>query len=400
MDSHLYKSQLRNFLTLSLKRCMKSVAANSGSIFLLDDEKKELVLEVAQNGKGLILEGTKARLGEGIAGKVALERKPLLVKDIDNESSLWFKPRLNRYESKSFISIPLEFSGDLIGVISITDKSTGDAFGDNEIVAVLDISKYLGIAIYSLKSYLIKHRKLSEKLGEELEDLKESANQSKKFSALGKLVSGFAHEINNPLDGVIRYVNLSLDCLEQTELSKEYLLEAKKGLNRIVQFIRSILDFCWSLSSQKKRIDINRALEESLFLFNQSITSYNIKVEKLFSFNLPEIADWGLRIVFNNIIKNACQAMKDKGGNLTIVTSLEDDCVRIKFKDTGTGLSQDIQKKIFDPFFTTKDMGKGTGLGLAMSKEIIQQHNGKIYVESREGQESVFTVQLPLDSGD
>jgi signal transduction histidine kinase len=188
-----------------------------------------------------------------------------------------------------------------------------------------------------------------------------------------------------------------LDYLEEDNIVREYLLEAKNGLNRIAQFVRSLLDFCWSLSSQEREVDINRAVDEALFLFNYYFASYNIKVEKYFSCDLPRVASQGLKIAFNNIIKNACEVMKQSGGKLVVSTLIKDGSAEIKFTDTGGGISPEIRKKIFEPFFTTKSMGEGSGLGLAISQEIVQHYGGKILVESEERWGSTFIIQLPLN---
>jgi signal transduction protein with GAF and PtsI domain len=205
MDITPFKDQVKDFISLSLDRCMESVKARSGSVFLFDKTRKELVLEIVNNKRRKKLEGIREGLGEGIAGMVALERKPLLVRNIDKEIPLDYIRNHNNYKSKSFLSIPLELSGHLIGVVNITDKTRGGVFDDEDLHIVLDMSIQLGIALVSLTKYLAKQKKTQEKLAEELRILKESANRSQKFSSLGKLVGGLVHEVNNPLDGVIRW---------------------------------------------------------------------------------------------------------------------------------------------------------------------------------------------------
>jgi len=396
MDLSPFMSQWKDFLTLSLERCMQAVGAGSGSIFLLDDDKKDLILAIARSGESLGLEGTRASLGDRIAGRVALKGEPLLVKDIDKEPSLKSVPRFNHYKSKSFLSAPLESSGELIGVINLTDKPAGRAFNDKDLHAVLINCRYVGTALHILKRYLDNQKDLNQEFAKELEGLKRSVEGHKKFSSLGKFVGGLVHEINNPLDGVIRYVNLTLDSLKEDDISKEYLLEAKKGLNRIAKFVRSLLDFSWSLSSSGREADINKAVEECLFQFSQKFTSYNIRVEKMFCPDLPKMPDYGLKIIFNNIIKNAVEAMEVRGGFLRISTVLVNGGLEIVFADTGKGIPVEVQGKIFDPFFTTKNMGEGSGLGLAISSEILDRYQGKISVESQENLGATLRITLPL----
>lgn len=386
----------KDLLFEDLSLCMKAAGAMSGSIFLFDKDQNELVLAIAKNSNHINLEGSRKKLGEGISGKVALERRPLLVKDIENEIFYYDTPKYDHYQSKSFLSIPLEYSGDLIGVVNITDKSTGIPFNDEDLLRVLNISKYLGISIASLNNFLEKQKLLVNSLTREIETLKDSMNQSKKFSSLGKLVGNFVHEINNPLDGIIRYINLTLNCLDDKEVAKKYLSETKEGLSRITVLVRSLLDFCWSLTPQKRKIDINRSIEEVLYLFKNNTMLHNIVTDKKFALNLPKVVDSGLKIVFTNIIKNAYHSMKEKGGVLTIETSLKKNYLEFRFSDTGIGIPANIQGKIFDPFFTTKRMGEGTGLGLAITKEIIENYNGKVELISKENEGATFIIQIPF----
>jgi len=232
----------------------------------------------------------------------------------------------------------------------------------------------------------------------EMINLKTAIEESKEFYSLGKLLGNLVHEINNPLDGILRYVNLAFDCLENESegIVKEYLGEAKVGLNRLTTIVRSILDFSWSLSPQQGQIDINQAIEESLLMFNRYILSYNIEVKKFLFPHLPKFPNYGLKLVFNNLIKNACEAM-EKGGMLTVCTSINNGVVEIIFKDTGDGIPFDLQNKIFEPFFTTKDMGKGSGLGLAISYEIIQRYKGTIQLDSQPEQGATFIIHLPVN---
>ena len=396
MDNISFRDRLKEFLVLSLDRCMKAVNARSGSIFLVDENSKELVLEIAKDDKGeRKLEGVRARLGERIAGRVAQERKPFFVENIDKEPSLKYTPKYDHYKTKSFLSVPLECAGNLLGVINLADKSTNTSFTSSDMKVLNEISNHLGIALHTLKRYSQESKKLQEKLTQEMELLNATIDRSNKYSSLGKLVGGIVHEINNPLDGVIRYVNLACDSLEQNAAAKEYLIESRNGLMRIAKIVHSLLDFCWSLSPKDRDIDVNGTIEESLFMLNHFIISSNIKVEKKLASDLEDIPDYRLKLVFDNIIKNSCEAMK-KGGTLSIATQLNNGIIEIEFKDTGPGIAKDIQSKIFEPFFTTKNMGEGSGLGLAISYEIIQRYEGEIFVESKDGKGTSFLIRIPV----
>lgn len=397
MDTASFKDRLKEFLVLSLDRCMQAVHARSGSIFLIDEERKELVLEIAKSDKAeRKLEGVRARLGERIAGRVALERKPFFVENIDNEPSLKYTPKFDHYKTKSFLSVPLECAGNLLGVINVSDKAADALFSPADLNVLTEVSNHLAIALHTLKRYSQESDQLQERLSKELERVSATIDRSNKFSSLGKLVGGIVHEINNPLDGVIRYVTLACDSIEEHSVAKEYLVESKNGLMRIAKIVRSLLDFCWSLSPKEQdRIDIHQTLEESLFMVNHYIISNRIKVEKHFAPDIRPVPDFRLKLAFDNIIKNACEAMKD-GGTLSITTQASGEIIEIIIKDTGPGISQEIQSKIFEPFFTTKKMGDGAGLGLAIAYEIVQRYQGEVFVESSAGEGASFLIRIPV----
>ncbi len=339
----------------------------------------------------------RQRLGESVAGRVAVDGNPLLVKDADTDPFLTKTARRynNNYSSKSFLSVPVEFLGNLLGVVNVTEKSTGNEFDDSDLKAVLDISRGLGFSLYGVQTYLQKQKELNGKLMAEVDGLKKALARERVYASLGKLVGNFMHEMNNPLDGVIRYVNLAFDCSEENSIIREYLGESRTGLTRIANIVRSLLDFLWSNSREVGKIDVNFILMESIFVQKHTYIYRGIEVEKVLDENIPLIPDHGLQIVFNNLIKNACDAM-EKGGTLSISTELRGDSIEIKVSDSGKGIPPEIRGKIFEPFFTTKKKGEGTGIGLAVCSEIIQRYKGEISVKSTEEKGSSFIVTLPV----
>lgn len=384
---------LRDFLELALTTCMNFLKSKSGSIFLFDDKRQELVLKIARNsynsGKRRCLEGIRENLGEGISGLAAFKRQPLLVKDTRRAPRLQNRLRFNHYRTNSFLSVPLMVNDKLIGVINMTDKADRKTFNAKDLRLISPFFNYIALTIHKIS-----------KAGpiENIEEPKDDGqNKSEKFASLGKLVAGIAHELNNPLDGVIRYANLSLECLPEEGIVREYILEAKKGLNRITGIIKSLLNFAQTFSPVfNQPADVNKIIEDSLFMMGPYTQSRNIEVVKQFNQNLPNVCEGGLKLVFTNIIKNACDAMP-KGGTLKVRTEKGDGVIEISFSDTGPGIPEKIRERIFEPFFTTKEMGKGSGLGLAICYDIIQRHNGKILLEETETEGAGFTIQLPVN---
>ncbi len=234
--------------------------------------------------------------------------------------------------------------------------------------------------------------------------------RSEKLASLGQLAASVAHEVNNPLAGILVYVKLLLKKYKekklQTEKSEEQLLKMEKELQRTARIIRNLLDFSRQSEPNIRPVDINKVVEAALQLVGHQISLENIELEKKLTAQLPLIrADFDkIQQVFINIIMIAIQAMPD-GGSLEIATSVADGIeigearkktVRIDIKDTGAGISKENLAKLFTPFFTTKEKGKGVGLGLPVVHGIIEQHKGKIEVSSELGAGTTFTIYLEV----
>ncbi len=228
-------------------------------------------------------------------------------------------------------------------------------------------------------------------------DTRVAVQQSSNGDSVKNHIGIIAHEINNPLDAVIRYVNLASHSLngEHGSRSIEFLHEAGKGLRRITKIIKSLLHLSQCFSQNVQTIDINREIEESCDMLDNYIKLRHVDIAYCLNPQLPVVADFGLRLAFNNLITNACNAMEE-GGTLTITSVRKPTIARIIFNDTGSGLPPELLDKIFDPFFTTKKIGEGSGLGLAITYEIIQKYHGAISVSSTCGQGTTFIIDIPI----
>jgi len=385
-------SIVRNFLGSTLKEIMSAVHAECGSLFLFDQERKELVLDSFFNSKELHIAGLKHRVGEGITGKVANIKSPVLVRDIKTDSR-FNQNGYGHYRTNSFMSIPLLSHQELLGVISISDKSNREPFSEKDFAFVVMICRYACIISDNLAS--------SERLNQEKEAFNDEKKLLEKYATVGKLAAGIVHEVNNPLDGIIRYTNLLLTKINLDSVAHEYLLEIKKGLTRIAKTTKSLLEFSHQVNSEsgkiKSYVSINELIHDSLDAFKNKISLNNIQVNSNLDNNLPRITDFGISHVCVNIIKNAIDAMP-KGGKLEISNGLDNGTIFLRFKDSGTGIPEEIKARIFEPFFTTKSIVNGTGLGLAISHEIIAKYGGRIEFQSQLGTGTEFTVLLPKEN--
>jgi two-component system NtrC family sensor kinase len=238
-----------------------------------------------------------------------------------------------------------------------------------------------------------------EERTKELTEMQAHLVQSEKLASLGKLAAGIAHEINNPLGGVLIYSHLLLEDTDKNSPQYENLKKIVKETTRCKGIVRGLLEFARPKDPEMILTDINETVDKSLSIMERQALFQNINLKKNYSTDLPKIvADSAqLQQVFMNIIINAAEAM-DGDGTLSINTFLGEDreSIQIEFTDTGHGVKEEDKKRLFEPFFSTKEVGKGTGLGLAISYSIIQKHEGEIKVTSKEGKGSTFTVVIPV----
>ncbi|MFH1413948.1 MAG: ATP-binding protein [Candidatus Omnitrophota bacterium] len=380
---------LGGFLNDTLKQIMSAVNADCGSLFIFDAKNNELVLDSFYNSQKIRLEGLRRKIGDGISGKIAQEQVPVMVDNIDRDQR--FKGNgFSHYNTKSFISIPLINHKGIIGLINITDKKTGEPFDHKDLEFASVLARYA--------STVVEHLLRSSQLSDEKESLNRENTALEKYASVGKLAAGIVHEINNPLDGIIRYTNILLGHIENKSIAREYLTEVKKGLNRIGNITHSLLEFSHQVNSNgfnfKRYVEIERLIEESIDILNGKLKE-NVRITKKYKESIPKVLDLGLQHVVLNVIKNALDAMPT-GGELEITTDMDNLNLRLDFKDSGPGIPEDIMNHIFEPFFTTKDVNEGTGLGLSMCREIVNKYEGRIEVKSSSGAGSKFSILIPV----
>lgn len=234
----------------------------------------------------------------------------------------------------------------------------------------------------------------------ELQQVQDQLIRAGKMAAIGELAAGVAHEINNPLTGVLTFSSLMLKKVDENHPWKKDLENIVQQTTRCRNIVRGLLDFARQRKPDKKEWDIHALLEQTVTLVEKQAPFQNIKINKEFKARIPMLFVDGDQIqqVFMNILLNAADAMTENGGTLTIRTELKDRMAMVSFTDTGVGIPKEHLSKLFDPFFTTKQTGKGTGLGLAISYGIIQSHSGDIEVESETGKGATFRVKLPMEA--
>ena len=241
---------------------------------------------------------------------------------------------------------------------------------------------------------------LRERLGieRELQKMQEALLQSEKLAAMGRLTSQIAHELNNPIYGIMNTLELLKTEISPESKRRRILELSLSETQRLTEMLRNMLSFSKPEEEKRKPVKMNELVEGILLVMDKQMRESNIKVDPYFDEGIPEVmaSTNQMRQVMLNMFKNAKEAMP-KGGTLTIRTSREDDKLLIQIKDTGIGIPEEIRNKIFEAFFTTKQKVKGVGLGLSVCYGIIKDHGGEIKVESEEGKGTTFVISLPIE---
>ena len=222
---------------------------------------------------------------------------------------------------------------------------------------------------------------------------------TERMAAVGTLAAGVAHEVNNPLGGILACIENMRSNLDDREMQERYLEVISDGLSRIGHTVANLLDFSRERMLELSPNSINHSIEHVAELAEYQLREASIEVEFDLDPDGPYVMSDRFQVdqLFLNLVLNALQAMPD-GGQLTLRTSKRDDLVVAEVRDTGVGISDEMRERIFDPFFTTREVGEGTGLGLTVSDSIVTAHGGTLEVESTPGEGSVFRVSFPVVS--
>lgn len=228
--------------------------------------------------------------------------------------------------------------------------------------------------------------------------LEETLQQSEKLSSIGLLAAGVAHEVNTPLTGVSSYTQMLLGMIPETDPKHALLQKMQRQTDRATNIVGNLLNFSRTGNSEEfTDTDVNRLLNDTLQLLEPQLRKSSVEIVKDYAESLPAITASGgkLQQVFTNLILNARDAMF-QGGSITLRTYVDgDDVVMVEVSDTGEGIPAENLTKIFDPFFTTKGVGNGTGLGLAVTYGIVQEHAGSIEAVSEPNTGTTFRLTFP-----
>jgi signal transduction histidine kinase len=286
------------------------------------------------------------------------------------------------------VSIPLISKGRLIGMINLSHKFNKDVYSHEDIELLSTLANQTSIAIENARLY------------EDLKQSKSYMRRADRLASLGTLTAGLAHEIRNPLVAIKTFTQLLPERFEDEEFRSHFLNIASSEVDRISSLVTELLEFARPSDPKLEFENINSILEGMILLVSTETKKKQIHIIKNYSSDLPPIKvdREQIKQVFLNILLNSIEATPEKGEITVKTRSFEksggESYLQIEFTDTGRGIPAEHLEDIFTPFFTTKQ--KGSGLGLSISHQIVQDHRGYIDVESELNKGTSFFINLPL----
>ena len=383
------------------------IKAKNACILLLDEEAEELRVSYSYGmpPPDVIAEGIK--LGEYICGHVAQMGESIL---IENENGAISNEQKSSLFPLPLIASPLKVKKQVLGVLLLSGKSDDSVFTSGDLKLLDAIASQAAIAIMNIRlldNLMRKNQELRANI-EQIKFMQEQLIQAQRLSAMGEVISGIEHEINNSLAGLTGYTELTLRKVNDEEIRKRLEVILQEG-KRAADIVRSLRTFARKIHIEKSPVNINDIVQSVLIVKAEHLKQRNITVTIDLSAELPEtMANFGqLQQLLLNLIVNAEEAVLRNGGKGTIHIKTEivgqykllsegQQILRLTVSDDGPGIPEDIRGRIFEPFFSTKYEVKGVGQGLSLCFGIVNSHGGRIYLESEENEGSTFFVELPV----
>lgn len=320
------------------------------------------------------------------------------------------KPLYRNRLAERFLGTDANFKIEIVGTTEqpdwieqlriVSQKGESRIFDTTRCICADSIARSLDLSFQPLrlnKTTQYGALLLAQDLSRE-QDLENQVAHSAGLAAVGRLAARVAHELNNPLDGSLRYINLARRAIETGQTGKldEYLGKSSAGMKRMAEIISDLLEFSRSAPGNEDDRNVNWIVEEAIHMMREASDANEVIIAACLGDEdrMPSVGGTKLLQVCGNLIRNAIDAMPD-GGRLTITSGIVESNIIIRFEDTGTGLPADTEQ-LFEPFHTTKKPGKGTGLGLAICREYIGQLGGTIAAANNPSGGATFIVSIPM----
>jgi PAS domain S-box-containing protein len=374
------------------------LGVQASAVFRFEPEDGSLH-EIASHGpSALVIRGKVFQAGDGMVGLAVTERKMIVTPDVLREPRVHYRPEqraaLVAHGIGAMVSVPLFAHERIIGALALGDRG-GREFSGEELQVVQAFADQTALALENARLYATAQDSLTR-----LRETQAQLVQAAKMSALGQLVSGVAHELNNPLSVIIGYGQLLLSREVPDTMKRPVELMVAQG-DRMAKIVRNLLFFARQRPPERAAVNLQAVVEQTLALRAHQLTLSGITVDTVFADALPQVIGDAQQLeqVFLNLLLNAEQAILEARpqGRIVVRTRVSPtaEWVYADVVDDGPGIATDALPRVFEPFFTTKMVGSGTGLGLSVSYGILEEHGGRLTVQSRRG-ETIFTVELPV----
>jgi PAS domain S-box-containing protein len=376
---------------MAMRQIVDLFRGDTAAVYLLDKDAKVLKRIANYGQRGSMLDAREFPFPDALLEALEKQKIELITR---NDMSL-FPPetteRLLAEGLRAWIWALMWTNEKLIGIIGVSSRKEGH-FSSLDHKLMITIGRQLANSLDKVRLYDETMRAY-----EDLRKTQEQLLQSEKMSAVGQLISGVAHELNNPLTAILGYAQL-LESDQLSDRARDYVSKLFKQAQRTHRVVQNLLSFARQRKAAKMPCDLRRVVEDTLALRDYDMSLHNISVEKDFPENLPPVVADPHQVeqVFLNVINNAVDAMLEdaKSGRLHVRIWTDGGYVSVEFHDTGPGIRE--LNRIFDPFYTTKSLGKGTGLGLSICYGIVKEHGGDIRAHNHVQGGAVIRVLLPI----
>jgi len=368
--------------------------AEASSIFEVDPDQGDLFFRLARGEKAYAIKEMRLKIGEGVAGTVALTEEPLLITETAKDPR--FCQRFNGqsgFSTRSILCVPLKSRERLVGVLEVLNKKDPRGFDETDCEVLTLVGNLIGTALENARLYSRLQDRLSA-TREELKVAQEKLLRSERLAALGKLSQGVAHEVRNPVAIIGGFVHRLEKHLPTNDPNQATLEIINSQIHKLEQMVREIEAFT-KLGEPVLRVTrLPELIDRVLAAHASHIHNAQVEVHTAFPSMLPPVpADPELlSLALGNLVTNALEAMPN-GGSLEISLVTEPNRVLLTVKDTGVGISSEDLSRVFDPFFSTKP--QGTGMGLTAVHHIVANHLGEVQIESKPGQGTAVHLWLP-----
>lgn len=367
--------EIDKLLGVILETARKSVNADRGTVYLIDDLKGDLWSKVAQ---GADMVDIHLPIGKGLAGSVAQSGEVINLVNAYEDSR--FNPEIDRetgYHTESMLTMPMkDKDGKIVGVFQMLNKVTGATFTEEDVEFLDALSAGASIAIQNAK-------------------MAQEIVKSERLSSIGQMASAIIHDIKNPMNTIRVYAQV-MKKKSGNEEAVKLADEMIRQVDRLVNMLQEILDFSRGLSATHfEEIPLGDVMEAILGFIEKDLVKHKVELVLDLRYTGPVVMDSDkMTRVFYNVASNARDAMPN-GGKLTVRTDLRNSKVYFEFTDTGTGMPEEIKRRIFEPF-VSHGKKHGTGLGMAIVKKVLDDHNGRIEIDSELGKGTTMRFIIPV----